>query len=152
MEIVGSILSTITVSIITAIFAVYLAMRRFRADKWWERKHESYTRLLQVIHRMVRNAETHLDDSTGERGMTQEEKRHLEEDWKVLHREYCEVRDLADFDLSSEAVESLGKFDAARISARNNEDVYVWISQDLEASKRCLADIKSAARRDLRVG
>jgi len=152
MDVLISILSTIAVSIVTALFAVYLAMRRFRADKWWERKHQSYTRLLQVIHRLVRYAETHLDDLLGEREMTQEDRRQLEEEWKILHREYCEARDLADFDLSTEALKSLEDYEAAKKAARNDEDIDEWIKGDLKASKQCLIDIKKAARRDLRVG
>jgi hypothetical protein len=150
VDLVVSTAAAIVASIITSSVAVWLAMMRFRADKWWERKHDSYTRLLQVLHRLVRYAEAHLR-APMDGPMPEDEQERLKSEWKELSRVYAEVRDLADFDMSPEAVEVLKKYDTARSAARNDDDVDEWIRGDLAASARCLAEIKDAARRHLRV-
>lgn len=143
--------SAIVVSTATSAIAVWLAMVRFRADKWWERKHDSYTKLLRTLHQLVRYAATHLDEELGERTLSKDEKKQLEEDWRMHFRAYLEAKDLADFDLSDGAVQALNEYEIARREAEDDEDVVEWMKNDLKASEQCLAAIKSAAHHDLRI-
>ena len=43
------LLSSIPVAIVTAWVTVWLALRRFRSERWWERKVDSYTSLFVLI-------------------------------------------------------------------------------------------------------
>lgn len=123
-------------STVTSAVAVWLAMMRFRADKWWERKHASYTKLLRILHRMVRYTLAHMVDETGENGMSPEEREEWLAEWKTLSAEYGEVKDLADFDMSQDAIKALEQYEAEKSAARNDDDVDEWMRGDLKASIR----------------
>jgi hypothetical protein len=38
-----------------------LAFRRFRAEKWWERRADAYSGILEALHESLRFAETNID-------------------------------------------------------------------------------------------
>ncbi len=50
----------IVVAIVSARVTVSLALRRFYAEKWWERKWEAYTGIINALHHMKNYDDHHL--------------------------------------------------------------------------------------------
>jgi hypothetical protein len=47
--------SSLVVSIVVAIVTVQLSLWRFHREKWWERKLDAYTRVIEALHHMQRS-------------------------------------------------------------------------------------------------
>jgi hypothetical protein len=47
--------SSLVVAIIVAILTVQLSLRRFYREKWWERRLDAYTRVIEALHHMQRS-------------------------------------------------------------------------------------------------
>jgi hypothetical protein len=48
--VLSSLLPSLIVGICTAIFSVRLALRRFHAERWWERKAEAYSQIEEALY------------------------------------------------------------------------------------------------------
>lgn len=141
--------------IITAVFAslvaVRLAIRRTMEEKWWERKYEAYSSLLEALHHLKNYAAEHYDSQFSYKAMNEEKKKELSDDWRRFSREMNKLSDLAAFRVSSESVTILEEYRRKKEVARNSEDLFDWIEGDLEAVKECLTKLTAAAKKDLKI-
>ena len=144
-------LSSLIIAIVVAFISVQLAMFRFRKDKWWERKHDSYSKLLSVLHRMKRYGDSFYDGLLSLEGPSTEEKAERKAEWESVSKDYDEIRDLADFDLSKEAITILDEYEQERKEAKTNPDIVELVEQYIAATQKCLQRIKAAAKKDLGV-
>ena len=64
MEIVASALTTIMIAAVSSWITVQLSLRRFRTEKWWERRVAAYERLIEVLHHSKAFFERHLKASS----------------------------------------------------------------------------------------
>ncbi|HEX7406996.1 MAG TPA: hypothetical protein VF515_05015, partial [Candidatus Binatia bacterium] len=62
------------VGVISSLFTSFLARRRFISERWWERKAEAYTRILDALVHMHRYYEALSDDYMGEAKLSEERK------------------------------------------------------------------------------
>ncbi len=152
---VADILKAIVPGLIVAFFAsiltVRLAIRRFHEEKWWEKKQEAYSRLLETLHHLKNYAAEHYEGQFNPDHMTDEKREELQQEWKRFSREFTKLRDLASFHLSDEAVAILDKYEKKKAEAQKSEDIFRWIEGDLDAAAECLEELKKAAKRDLKV-
>ena len=130
----------------TSILAVHFAIRRFHEEKWWKKKEETYSKLLETLHHLKNYAAKHFEGN-----MTDEEEGELTKDWKNATREFSKLRDLASLHLSDEALAILDEYKKKKADARKSNDVNNWIDGDLAAAGECLEKLKKAAKRDLKV-
>ncbi len=149
--ILKDILPTLTVVVVTSILTVRLALRRFYKEKWWEKKHETYTHLLETIYHLKNYAAQHYEDQISPDCMTEEKRQELTRDMNKFHREFAKLRDLASFHLSDEAVAILDEYQKKTTEPSNSKTLFEWIDRDLCAASQCLQALKEAAKRDLKM-
>ena len=149
VEILKVIVPGLVVAVVTSLITVHLSLRRFHAEKWWEKKEAAYSSLIDVVHRLKDYARLHYDRELGEENPNEEEKKKIENQWKMTNAEYRRLRDLAAFHVSSQAVDILARYDERKNLAKN-DDIFEWIEKDLEAGAECLEALIKEARRDLR--
>jgi hypothetical protein len=130
---------------------VRLALRRFHKEKWWEKKQEMYSSLLETLHHLKNYAAEHYEGQMNPDHITDEKREELTKDWKQFSREFAKLLDLASFHLSSEAVAVLDQYVKKKAEARKSDDIFDWIDGDLAAVTECLEELKKAAKRDLKV-
>ena len=152
MEVLAQILKVVVpglvVAIATSFITVHLSLRRFHAEKWWEKKEAAYSSLIDVIHGLKEYASRHQGRELGVENPSEEEKQQLEKKWKEWNAEYGRLRDLAAFHVSTETVNILHRYDEQKTLAQN-EDLFEWIEGDLKAAKICLEALIQEAKRDL---
>jgi hypothetical protein len=128
-DIFKTVLPSLILAIFTSILTVYFALRRFQKEKWWEKKEETYSKLLETLHHLKNYAAKHFEGH-----MTDEEEQELTKDWKNITREFSKLRDLASLHLSEEALAILGEYKKKKAEARKSKDVNNWIEGDLVAA------------------
>jgi hypothetical protein len=131
------------------VITVSLALRRFRQERWWEKKQAMYAELLETLHGLKRYTESYI-----ERYQTdvddKEKQAEIDRIWKECSAKLSRLEDLASFQLSDHAVGILEEYRKEKAAARH-EDTYQWAEGDLLAIENCLEKLKSEAKRDLKI-
>ena len=151
LYILKAVLPGIVIATLTSILTVRLAIRRFHEEKWWEKKQEMYSSLLETLHHLKNYAAEHYEGQFDPDYITDEKREELTKDWKQFSREFAKLLDLASFHLSSEAVAVLDEYEKKKAEARKSDNIFDWIDGDLVAVSWCLEKLKKAAKRDLKV-
>lgn len=139
-------------SLVAAVFGsllvVWLALRRFYREKWWEQKMSAYTSIIQALHHMNRDLEISIRAEYAH-GDTNSD---FHKKWRAKHQEaWDEIRkqaDIGEFLFSSEAVKLLQEVITNSTSDPN--DMYLdYLERTQSAVQKCMPAIKVAARKDL---
>lgn len=146
---VKGLIPSLVVAVVASLVTVHLSMRKFHAEKWWEKKEVAYTSLFEVLYKLKEYAQEHYDREIGISTHSPEERIQLELQWRNLKAEYSKLRDLASFHLSDECVRILDRYDEKKRQAES-ENVFELIEGHLAAVSDCLKALKREARRDLR--
>jgi hypothetical protein len=56
-----NLLTGLVSAILVAVTTVFLALRRFRQERWWEKKHAMYADLLETLHGLKRYTESYIE-------------------------------------------------------------------------------------------
>ena len=150
-DILKAVLPGIAISVFTSILTVRLAIRRFHEEKWWEKKQEMYSSLLETLHHMKNYVAEHYEGQLDSNYITDEKREELKKDWKMFSQKFAKLRDLASFHLSSEAVAVLERYEKKKIEANKSDSLFDMIDGELAAVSECLEELKIAAKRDLKV-
>lgn len=139
----------IIVSIITAFITVRLSLRRFRSEKWWEKKVEAYSIIIDAIHHLKDHAEQKLDAEWQELELSPEEEHELQLQYKNAYRELVRTLDVGTFIISDEAVRILEDYKKKPQLNWDEHDFVEIISDDVKQLTECLNGIKQEAKIDL---
>ena len=146
-----NILVSVLVGVASALVATYLAFRRFRAEKLWEKKVDAYTRLITAAHEMRRAREAEID---AQRRGTEIPDEYSKRIWTESHdarRTLLHLSDAASF-LISDEIEAATV--ALKKSLEHAIEADTWIErllQEDEALSEYLIRLKSVAKKELRV-
>ncbi len=150
-DIIKVLFPALIIAVLTSILTVSLALRRFYKEKWWEKKHETYSHLLETLHHLKNYAAEHFEGEIDPNYITEEKSQELAKDWKKFSREFAKLSDLASFHLSKESVEILNKYQKEKAEVRKSKTIFEIIDGDLAAASNCLEALKEAAKRDLKI-
>jgi len=147
-EIVWQILTGIIIATASAWITVQLSLRRFRTERWWERKVESYTNVIEALHNSKAFASYHL--KTSGREIPEERDKELRSRTREANDEILKATDVGAFILSEKALTRLRKYKNEEEEASEIRDWYGYLIADLEATEGCLKDFIEIAKKDLK--
>lgn len=137
------------VAVITAFLAVKLSLRRFYTERWWERKEEAYSRIVEALHRYKKYDEEKLDREMEYLRHDNGREKILAQQWAESNAELEKAVDLGAFIVSAEVETIIRNFLKRKIGDPNHELLSKIIENDLVHVEKCLSDVKSAVKRDL---
>lgn len=149
--ITGQILVGLVIAVVTAVVTVKLAFRRFRSERWWEKKAEAYSKIVEALHHMKRYYMEEI--AAYEKGTRLDEARQTELGGR-LKEGVDAIKLAADVGtslISDEAVECIEKLHKGLSEVSTEEDWYGYIDAKCAEVESCLKTMRSVARRDLRV-
>jgi hypothetical protein len=138
------------VAIITAWVTVWLSLRRFYREKWWEAKMRAYVEIIQALHHMKRDLEISIPAEMEGRNTDTE----FYKEWDAKHRAaWDEIRknvDIGEFLFSPASIHVLRTL--LQDTESDPNEVYFEHLERLQAAvDKCLPAIKATARADLRL-
>jgi hypothetical protein len=136
---------------LTAVLTVRLALRRFYAEKWWERKMAAYAAVIESLHHVRNHADTNLTFSMRGRDVPEEGERQLAEKLQGAMAELRKQVDIGDFVLSQEAVTSMNKLMCELDTSTKTDSWQEHLELKLAAIDECLTNMRRIARKDLRL-
>ena len=162
MNLLITILSGLFVAAVTSMLTVRLALWRFHSEKWWERKAELYSRLMEGLFDMHSYNRQWLEDyelSIGEEDPAEEEKRkkHLDALWSRHQKAEDEVEKIVVIgafivsDAVADDLMQLRKANAAAMAELSHGDTYEVAGKCFNAIEDCLSRVREHAKEDLGV-
>lgn len=149
--IVSSILPSLIVGVCTAIFSVRLALRRFHAERWWERKAEAYSRIVEALYNAVEYWSAQSDANMRGERLSEQREKELVEGYEQAYRELKKATAVGAYIISDEVVMVL---DALEGRPRLDPKKCAWFEvsdAECEAYSKALAEVRKLAKKDLGV-
>lgn len=149
--IVNTVLPSLVVGVCTAVITVRLSLRRFHAERWWERKADAYSRIVEALHSAMEywSARSH-EDMTGDQIGEEREKR-LSEDYDRAARELSKATGVGAYIISKEVADSLERLQKRpRLEPKDCAWFEIYDAEYV-AHKKALTEVRELAKRDLRV-
>lgn len=148
IQLLLTLIPSLLVAIVTALVTVRLSLRKFYAERWWERKAEAYSRIVEALHKHKRYLDKKLDIELNPRDNDKREKG-LEGLWSESNAELERAADLGAFIISEETENIIKNFLNRKIGDPNYGPLFEIIEEDLAKLSKCLSAVKAAAKRDL---
>jgi hypothetical protein len=141
--------SSVVIAIITAIITVRLALNRFYAEKWWERKYSSYASVIESLHHVKNHADTNLTFALRNREISAEGDAHLNSKLEGAMAELRMQLDIGAFLLSKEAVNVMNKLMLELEQSTSVESWQEHLELKIIAVNKCLPRMRLIARNEL---
>lgn len=145
------IIKPIFISLLTAIITVKLSLRKFRTEKWWEKKAETYARIVDALHHLKNYCEQKLNAEYGHSQLSPEKEHELSQQYKMAFCELAKAIDVGSFIISNEAVKILETYRNRPQLNCNENSLWDIIEHDLKYAEECLQNFKLSAERDLNI-
>ena len=146
-----TLLTGIIIAVVSALVTVQLSLRRFRTERWWERKVQAYERVIAALHDAKAFAEEHFEANMLGRELPKEQDEDLRARSKVAHEEIAKAIDIGAFLLSDEALERLKQYRKEEDEAGETNSWFEYLDADLAATGKCLKDLIVIAKKDLQI-
>jgi hypothetical protein len=149
VQLLITLIPSLIVAVVTALATVKLSLRKFYTERWWERKADAYSRIVEALHKNKdydeQKFKIEMTYPKDDRGKGDE----LENQWAEANAELQRAVDLGAFVISLETEEIISKFLNRNVGDPNDEALCDIIETDLDHIKKCLAAVKKAAKKDL---
>lgn len=134
-----------------SIATVLLSLRQFYQQRWWERRLDAYTAVVEALHHMSNSLDADLRASgMGSFSLTAEHKAALDAKYAESNSALLRLMDMGELLFSGRAIRTLREMSRNLAAADTNPESYSdYLSGSLDAVLSCLKEFKSIARRDL---
>jgi len=142
-----------TLAFIASLIAIYnTRFRRFALERWWERKVDAYTRIIESLSDLVDYYRQMCDEEMSPQRTTSEKtKQEMMERSKRGHREINRATDIDAFLISPEAEAALQRFRQGPEEKPHSQDWYSMFENEYSGAEQCLKELVECAKKDLRV-
>ncbi|MDR4520932.1 MAG: hypothetical protein R3E36_10105 [Nitrosomonas sp.] len=148
---IAKFIAQAAIAVVGAFLAAHLATRRFRSEKWWERKAAAYSELVEALHHMKWYSSEHIDAAMENRWLAKEDKDEYWKQYKEARRNVWRIADASAFLVSPKVHEAIVTLERALGEARNADWWLEHAEQEYAAIQKCLVRVKELARHELGV-
>ncbi len=145
LQFVLAAFTAVIASFVTARFA----LRRFYSEKWWEKKYEGYSSILESLHYIARDFDEEWDAWTRGREIPEDRKDELSAKFREAKDELAKRMDIGQFVISDAAVAVLVAFQKELGTANTTEGWFKYVDECLAATNKALQQMRDIAKRDL---
>jgi len=146
----ANLLAGILISLLTSWSTVRLALRRFQSEKWFERRVDAYTRVIESLHYMKQTTERQLRAAEHGYEIPKDAEAELIEMYRKGFADLRQLTDMGALIFSEKAVKVLDALNK-EIEAATDEQCW-WEHLDAErvAISKCLSSLRLIAKSDLK--
>jgi hypothetical protein len=144
---VANLFSSVLVALLTSWLTVYFALRRFQSEKWFERRVEAYTKVIEALHSMKNCTERQL--RAEERGNDIPNEIELISSYDKGLADLRRLTDMGSLIFSSEAIEVLDTLNAELKTATDEQSWWEHLDAEGYAISKSLVKLRLVAKKDL---
>ncbi len=148
-QIILQFVLTAATAVGASFFTARFALRRFYSEKWWEKKYEGYSSILESLHYIARDFDEEWDAMTRGREIPDDRKDELSAKFREAKDELAKRMDIGQFVISDAAVAVLATFQKELGSGRRANDFPEYIERGGKATNKALRQMRAIAKRDL---
>lgn len=145
------ILQAILIAVITAVITVKLSLKKYQSEKWWEKKAETYSRIIDALHKLKNYSEQKLSSEFREINLSHEDEEKLSKQYKAAYSELLRVLDIGSFIISEKSIQLLESYKNRPQLNWGENPIWDIIQDDIDKTKECLKQFKQLAKHDLGV-
>jgi hypothetical protein len=139
------------VAVLTAIITVQLSFRRFQAERWWDRKADAYSRIIEALHHAIAHASMASDEClTGYVEYSEEYRKRILDSYRKAQIDLEIATGVGAYVISDEAAKILKDLEH-RPPQVDPLDTYGRLEADLKDYEKALDEIREIAKKDLKV-
>lgn len=150
-DIIKVIVPGVLLSVLTAIVTVRLSIRRFYAEKWWERKDKAYSNIFEALYNLRNYYNVKYEEDIGNSRISKERSNQLERQFVSADMEVEKAVAVGSFVLSDEAVECLKQFRERPRLSIDDYQIFDLAKQEMKYLDECIPKLKDIAKRDLKL-
>lgn len=146
-----SLIPSLVVGICTAVISVRLALRRFYAERWWERKADAYSRIIEALYIALDYFDNMYDRELALRAISEERVAELQSHFEQAARELRKATRIGAYIISDDIAEALERLEKRQTPDLPEASWLEVVEAEYAAYKATLAEIKTLAKQDLRI-
>jgi hypothetical protein len=144
-----NILAGVPVAVLTSWLTVRFSLGRFRSEKWFERRLDSYTKVIEALHFMNHCTETEMRAEVEGYEIDEKAKAELLASYAKGRSELRRLTDMGALIFSPEAVALLDTINSELLAASNAQSYWEHLDAEGAAIAKCLSALRPIAKRDL---
>ncbi len=145
------LLTGLVIAFASSWITVQLSLRRFYSARWWERKAEAYSKIVESLSHMKNYTDRTLNAYYRGNEIPADLQKTLQAKRRDGFEEISKAADMGAFIISEEAVNLLRNFINRPSEIDEESDWTDYTEKELKAVNECLATIRGIAKRDLEV-
>jgi hypothetical protein len=149
LTLAAAVLAFIASLVATAVVAYNGRFRRFARERWWERKADAYSRIIESLADLVYYHETHLSAAEQGRDLSEVTRTEIEGYWRRGHAEAKRAAAVGAFLISPGAEAALRDLGKALGKEIHPNDWYGMMEDSYVGTKAVLDAVVAAAKKDL---
>jgi class 3 adenylate cyclase len=138
------------VGVIAGFFASYRAYRDFRRQRWWERRADAYTRLIEALSDLVSYYRAIAEADLVRADLSADRKAELDHQWSEASRLVDRAANSGAFLLSDQVAHALR--DLEKTQSKHYESWFEHLDANYAAVREALRVAIAASKKDLAVG
>jgi len=138
-------------ALLAALLAAYLAMRRFREEKWWQRKSEIYSELINELHELKYPKVRFFDSLVEGIKIDDDEAHELIRRQKDSQNKALQVAERSSFVLNESVLLEVRNMDKCINRAKNLESAIEQYQEEIHAIDECISRVMAIGRKDLQI-
>jgi len=150
MDIAINAAVALVTSVVTALIAVQLSLRRFYAERWWDRKVEAYTEIFEALYRLKNYSDLKYEDDLGARTLSDADAKRLGNQWRKGSDDVDKAIEIGSFTISDDSIECLRKFRKRPRLKFEENPIFELAEEESQFLTDCIDELKVLAARDLK--
>jgi len=146
-----AIFTGIVIAAVSSWITVQLSLKRFRSERWWERKVKAYERVIEALHHSKKFFDNHLKIEYEGKEISDEIDKELRAKSRVARNEIEKAMDIGGFLLCKTALNRLKQYKNEADKASQRESWFEYLDASLVATDTCIKDLIKIARQDLKI-
>jgi hypothetical protein len=151
IEILVNSVSAALIAILSAWVTVQLSLRKFRTEKWWERKADAYTNLIEALHHSLKFSDRHLEKEQQGETLDDDADRKLRREAMSADADIRRYIDVGQLHMSNATIQRLHTYMQDERKAGDTTSWNEYLMNTYQVNQKCLADLIVLAKKDLRV-
>lgn len=143
--------SSLIIAIVTSMLTVRLSLRRFYSERWWDRKAEAYSKIIEAFHDLMDYYNALTEDYMTQDGIAEKRFEELKARYERALADVRRATGIGAYIISDEASDALTRY--SKRPRLEWKDYAPFELYDSEAShcRNTLDELRQLAKKDLKV-
>ena len=143
------LIPALVVSVATAFITVRLSLRQFHSQRWWEKRAEAYSQIMEQLSYLVYYYGELVDDDLGLTHMSEQKERELYERYSKIREDLTKVAAMGSYIVTATTSDALAKMLREFDKTEHDPDFGATLGDRYKLVRECIEIVRNDAKRSL---